>query len=432
MTAAVEGVEGVYNNAAAPGVREPFSLKWFDYDVQAGFSFPGAYRSTDFSNRGENGDPNLINRTDNFNYYNFGAQLQFGELGVTVMGDFIQYAVSSNTNGQSLTLTLGRIHATTGYGFLNNQVVFGAGVRVAFVNISQNTSDGAVIQMAGASPQVGVVIKPNDTPFRFGATARAPVDAGNLDIGQRVPSSTSNVRQAGEFVVPDRVTQPWEIEGGFAYQIGPRPLNPAWVNPHEQQSELLDRTAAKRQSRALARSLDNARIDSSPRAPGFRAHAKELLDREEARLREDEDSEIAESKRALYAERQARYLNWPRERLLVLASLLMTGASSNAVAIEGFIDQRRELVGTRVSFAPRFAVESEPIPNLLRLRAGVYIEPSRFEDGNDRQHFTFGSDLRTFTWNLFGLVPQTTIRVSGFLDVAPRYENFGFGIGVWH
>lgn len=432
MVAAVEGVEGVYNNPAAPAVREPFSLKWFDYDVIGGFSFPGAYRRTDFGNRGEHGDPDLIERTDDFNYYNAGGQLQFGELGVTVMADFIRYTVQSLDGGERATLTLGRMHACAGYGFFDNQLVVGAGARIALVNLDNGGifgTSGALISLLGAAPEAGLVIKPNDKPWRIGGTARAAVSAGNFDVGHSVVDPLTGVRTAGGLITPERVTQPWEIEAGVAYQIGPRPLNPSWINPSEQEAELKKSLLQKRETRKLAREQELARFHGDAEA---REKLRIALAHEDEFATQQEDNEIAGLSERLYAERQARYLNWPRERLLLLASLLMTGPSTNAVALEGFIDQRRELVGEKVSYAPRFGVEGEPIPNFVRLRAGVYIEPSRFADGNQRQHFTFGADLRGFTWNLWGLVPNTTVRFSGQVDVAPRYENFGFGIGVWH
>ena len=31
-TAIADSVEGVYNNAAAPAVREPFSVRWFEWE----------------------------------------------------------------------------------------------------------------------------------------------------------------------------------------------------------------------------------------------------------------------------------------------------------------------------------------------------------------------------------------------------------------
>jgi len=154
--------------------------------------------------------------------------------------------------------------------------------------------------------------------------------------------------------------------------------------------------------------------------------------REEAAVQALEDAELAEIEKRLHDERKARYLNWPREHVLLLASVLVTGASAEAVALEGFIDQRRELVGSRVTVAPRLAVESEPVPNLLKTRAGVYLEPSRFRDGTARQHFTVGFDVRVLKWSIFDLFPEHQWRVSAFLDIAQRYQNFGIGVGTWH
>jgi hypothetical protein len=431
-TAAAEAVEGVYNNAAAPAVREPFSLKWFDYDLSFAISFPGAYGGTDFNNRGAKGNPSSIERTDRFLYYNLGAQLQFGGLGFTLMGDFLTYDVSSGSQSTgSLDLTLGRIHAVAGYGLLGNQVVVGAGARIVYVNIREKVADGAVISMVGAAPQVGVVVKPDDVPFRLGATARAPVTASAIEAGTTVIDPATKVRHAGGFITPDRITQPWEVEAGVAYQLGPRPLNPPWINPREQESAEEERVARQRADRDAARRAEIASFPPSM-SDDERARRIDTLAREEAEARAAEDAELAGVKERLLEERKARYLNWPRERLLLLASVLLAGPSEDAVALEGFMDQRRELVGRSVSIAPRFAAESEPLPNLMRLRAGVYLEPSRFDDGTARQHFTFGGDLRIFSWDLFGIVPMTTLKLAAFLDVAPRYQNFGFAIGTWH
>ena len=62
----------------------------------------------------------------------------------------------------------------------------------------------------------------------------------------------------------------------------------------------------------------------------------------------------------------------------------------------------------------------------------MYIEPSRFDGVPLRQHFTFGTDFRLFTWDVFGIVTEQTWRLSAFVDMSPRYQNFGFGIGSWH
>src|SRR5690606_19194553 len=143
-----------------------------------------------------------------------------------------------------------------------------------------------------------------------------------------------------------------------------------------------------------------------------RAARAALLRREEEMARAIENALLRDRKDRLYDVRRARYLNWPRERVLFLASVLVTGPSADAVALEGFLDQRREIVGRSVSVSPRVAAESEPVPNLIRVRAGMYLEPSRFADSSTRQHFTFGGDLRLFSWSVFGMFSDMTWRLS--------------------
>jgi hypothetical protein len=422
-SAAVEGVEGVYDNAAAPAVREPFSLKWFDYDVVASVGFPGAYSNTDFNNRGE-----VRNRvTDDFTAYNLGAQLQFGPTGATFMADALQYDV------EKVTISIARMHAVLGYGLLNNQLVIGAGARIAIVRLAEQAPNGARISMAGAAPEIGTVIKPDDVPWRIGATVRAPVTATDLHIGESSVDPVTKARMAGQFVVPSSITQPWEIETGVAYQLGPRPLNPRWINPSHEEDALVERIAERRRQRESAARAEIATLPhGTEQELAARNERIATLKKANEDALKDDAAELDAGKRLLFEERKARYLNWPRERLLLLGSLLIVGQSEEAVGLEGFIEKTREVVGQHVNIAPRFAVESEPVPNFLRLRAGVYIEPSRFEEGTKREHFTFGGDLRTITWDLWGLVPMTTIRLSGFVDLSPRYFNFGGGIGVWH
>ncbi|MGH7328448.1 MAG: hypothetical protein ACREJX_08870, partial [Polyangiaceae bacterium] len=135
---------------------------------------------------------------------------------------------------------------------------------------------------------------------------------------------------------------------------------------------------------------------------------------------------------SLLAQRRARYANWPREKLLFLASALVTGPDDNAIAVESFLDQKQEPFGEHVTVMPRFGIESEPVIDWVRVRAGVYIEPSRFEGGTAREHFTTGADFKLFPFDAWGLIGATTWRISVMGDAAPRYFNYGVGIGAWH
>jgi hypothetical protein len=371
---------------------------------------------------------------------NAGLWGQLGGFGLTVTADALRYDVASAVpNEANLTVNIARFHAVAAYGFLRNQVCVGAGVRMAYMGISpQGNSGGNVLSMFGVAPQVGLIVKPEDKQVRLGVTARAPVSAqSNFTVTslikqEQVPSTATTVT-VGSYIPPTKVVQPWEIEFGIAYQLGPRPLNPRWIDPEDHELEL-----ERDINDARARRLEAQRvaISSMPGDTPFdrmeRARRLGEMAREEAAARAIEDAELKNARKMLENEREARYLNWPRERVLLLASVLMTGTSDEAVALEGFIDQRRELVGQKVTLTPRFGVESEAVPNLLKTRAGLYVEPSRFSDGTAREHFTVGFDVRVFQWDVFGLFPDHQWKVSAYVDVAERYQNYGIGAGTWH
>ncbi|MBX3227874.1 MAG: hypothetical protein KIT84_22965 [Labilithrix sp.] len=437
-------------------MREAHSVDHFEWEPTAGISFPGAFGGTDFNNRGERGierqiernrqagidRPPTVETTDRFLYLNAGLWGQIGSFGLTVTADALTYDVAAVSSDQaSLQVGIARFHAVGAYGFMRNQLCVGAGVRMAYMGIQEKGGGetSTVISMFGVAPQAGLIVKPEDKQFRVGLTARAPVSAAsNFSIEslireQQVDGTTIQKVGRTSFISPTKVVQPWEIEFGVAYQLGPRPLNPRWIDPHDHEFEL---ERAITEARALRVENQRAVIAQMPSATPFdrfeRARRLSEMAKEEVAIREVEDAELKDAKKKLELERQARYMNWPRERVTLLASVLMTGASEQAVALEGFIDQRRELVGQRVTMTPRFSVESEAVPNLLKTRAGLYVEPSRFRDGTSREHFTVGVDVRIFEWSVFGLFPDHQWKVSSFIDMAERYQNFGFSVGTWH
>jgi hypothetical protein len=88
--------------------------------------------------------------------------------------------------------------------------------------------------------------------------------------------------------------------------------------------------------------------------------------------------------------------------------------------------------GQRATITPRIGLEAEPIANVLQLRAGSYLEPSRYSYGEPRVHGTFGVDVSLFTWSFFGRYEDDTYwRVGGFVDGARRYLGWGLTAGIW-
>jgi len=427
--ASAEDVEGAAANTAAPAVRNPYSTTWLDYDVSLGISFPGAFTNSDFDNHGDDAKlPPQHASAGDFLDANFGVTVQFGGLGIGATGDLQQYSLTTTAPGQpGLTMQIGRWKAIGAFGMFNGQLAIGGGARIETMQILEN-GGGTLVTMTGAAPEVGALLMPTGRPWRIAAAARLPVSGGSgLFSSLNATRDANGVLHAGEFVLPSQVVMPWELEVGLAYQVGPRPLNPGWENPHDQEAPLrarIERARAERQ-REYAEQL--ARL-----SPEGRASRRAEQEQEERSLRAIEDDQLDEESERLRLARKARYQNWPREKILLLASVLMTGPSTNAISVEGFQDQRAETVGQSASFTPRFGLEGEPLQNRMVLRTGTYIEPSRYDGGTARQHFTFGADVRLFPLDFWGLLPEANWKLGLFVDLAPRYTNYGLGLGNWH
>ncbi len=412
-TAQASSLDGSAANAAAPAMRNMFSVRWFDIDVDAGISFPGSFGSSDFQNRGSRGSASSVDRTRQFLNLYGGASMQFGNFGVATSIDSFRYDVElpeTQAVRPGVSVTFTRYTALAAYGFFDNQLVLGGGIRALTTGIQQfggAEPSREVLTFLGVAPEAGAIWKPKTLPFSFGATFRGGISAAPVFNPNR---STDTIQRAGAFVLPSTVTAPWELELGVALQLGPRPLNPIWINPRDDERQVRDRIARAREERK--------------RRP--------LPEDEEKAIRKVEDLELDAIAETLRQTRYMRDYNWPREKLLIMASLLMTGPSTDAVSVIGFVDQERDLVGQRVSFSPRVGFETEPLVDRMKVRLGTYLEPSRFQDGFPRQHFTFGAEVKLFTFRGWYWIPEMDICAITAADMAPRYLSLGGSICIWH
>jgi hypothetical protein len=407
-------------------VRDPYSIRWFDYDLSIGASSPGAGTNTDFDNHG---DLTTVqnSRAGDFVDLTFGGTMQFGQLGVAATGDLQQFTLTSSAmNSAGLTMQIGRWKALGAYGFLDGQLALGGGVRILTMQIQQNHGP-TLLTMTGLAPEIGALFMPTGLQWRLGAAARAPVNGAIFGSESVTTDPVSRVSRAGNFVLPSLVTMPWEVELGVAYQLGPRPLNPGWHNPRDEESWLRDGIAEDRARRARRHDQEIASLGAEARA-----QASTEWDGQEKNLRAIEDERLASEVKRLYSVEKARYANWPREKILLLASVLLTGPSASALSVEDFLEQRPETVGSKLTATPRLGMEGEPLPDRMVLRVGTYVEPSRYEAADPRQHFTFGGDVRLFPLDFWGLLPDASWKISFAIDLAPRYGNYGIGIGNWH
>ncbi|WP_437311443.1 hypothetical protein [Sorangium sp. So ce388] len=427
-----EGIAGMVANAAAPAVREPFSFRWLEWDVAASISIPiELFENNDFDNSGD-----IDLDYSNFVYLTLGGQLQAGDFGVGVNAELQRYLLT-DAAGAETTVVIGKYHFLGGVRLLGDTLVLGAGARAVTLGLDAEQTN---LTIAGISPELGLLIRPDWASYRLGATLRLPVNGGRL-LGEGAITD-GRVRRAGGLILPNEVVLPWELEVGLAVQVGPRPLNPAWINPHDQERELRAMIARRRAEREARRELELGALEE----PAARAERERAFAVERARERAADERELAAGPAVLERERRARYWNWPREHLLITAELLVTGAVSNGVSLERFLaqnqpgsDQGASAVGTsgaHVSFSPRFGIETEPIPGRVHTRFGSYYEPNRFgrlgSGRVGRQHFTFGADIRVLSTTFWGLLPEVAYTLQASMDFAPRYDSVSAGIGVWH
>jgi hypothetical protein len=297
---------------------------------------------------------------------------------------------------------------------------------------TQNGQDGSHLDMSGAAPEIGVLVRPDYEPWRLGATFRAAVTGRTSSESAQGSASSGGIR----FFRPASIELPWELELGAAIQVGPRPLNPRWLDPHDQEERARQQIEDDRSLREAAQEAELAAIHDESQ----RASRKTILAYQEAFIRREEDARLDQARESLLLERRARYANWPRERITVLLALVVSGRSNDAIGLESFFAEQSPSApmgafkpsGQSVSYSPRMGLEGEPVPDRLQTRIGTYIEPSRFVGHIARQHFTFGFDVRLFAWSGFGLFGDQIWRFGGLTDLAPRYQSFGLSIGAWH
>jgi hypothetical protein len=432
FAAYAEGVDAIASNAAAVAVRVPYSFDWLDFDLTLGISFPAPFSNSDFDNDGKVGFT-----YENFYFYSLGGKLQFGPWGVGVLADFQTYGLlpAQREGVPQLRETLGKVHAVVGRSLLGGQLAVGGGLRLVTFAIDSRQSGvfgSNELSMQNAAPEVGIQIRPDYVPWRLGATFRAPVE-GRVETASAPPEPGSV-----PFIPPAGVALPWELEVGAAIQLGPRPLNPQWINPHDQESGLREKITSERAARQAAQDLELDAICD----PNERADRARQFVRQETFMRREEDLRFDERQQNLRDERRARYLNWPRERITVFLELLVSGKVANAIGLESYFSGQAALAGAptvdfrrsgeSLSYSPRLGFEGEPVANRLQTRFGTYIEPSRF-DVPPRQHFTFGFNVKLIPFSgPFRIFGDQVWQIAGIADLAPRYQSFGVSLGAWH
>ena len=116
----------------------------------------------------------------------------------------------------------------------------------------------------------------------------------------------------------------------------------------------------------------------------------------------------------------------PPGRLLISAQLDLISSADSAVSLGTFAAQQMDatFVGGKGLLQPRVGVEHETLPGWVRTRLGAFVEPSPFPGRTARPHLTGGLELY-----LFHLWDDWSLNAS--FDLASRYKDVGFSVGVW-
>ena len=433
-----EGVEGSTQTPAAPAVRVPWSNSHVDFDLGFGVTFPSSLNSSDFFNTGK--PTNLPQgSTDSFVFLDLAGILQFGNWGLGVSTGLQSYALNRDTTttpinaADQLVARISVTHVQLARSFADAQLVVGMGLRIATLAVTKQndltSTQQDLFSTAGTGYEAGFVLKPNEYQFRIGGALRTGV---TTRPSNDAPSILYPNDPVNRLYLPERITVPWDLDLGLAIQLGPRTLNPRWVDP----SVELERVKRFLHWRMLERERRRMfELSRTRTAHGDVDAAARALDDELATEAALDEMTLSRAERNLAAEIRRRLRELQRFHVLLLGSLVLTGRTPEAVGVESFLERTTWRSGASLSYSPRFAVETELAPNWLRLRAGSYYEPTRFPSNQDggRVHGTVGFDAKVFPFDVFGLFPEgTSWRVGGSLDAARHYFGWSVAIGVWH
>ncbi|MEI9951271.1 MAG: hypothetical protein WDO74_20385 [Pseudomonadota bacterium] len=423
--AIAEDVDGDLQNPAAPAVRPFFSNSQFDYWLGFGITFPATLSGVDFFNSGSK--TNLTNTPDAFVFLTPAVNLQWGEFGLGLTLELQQYELSGPPPGGSIRVTIPTTHLQLARGIDRNQLVVGVGARLVSMSVS-GPEAGSAFSSGGVGLEFGAVYKPENLPLRLGVAVRTPVQTQASYRDGLLPDADGDLvvqTVTGPAYLPKNVAVPWDFNFGFAVQLGKRPLNPPWrILP-----ELTERQTLEHRLRELDREEEEQRALSIVRTPAERERIVRKFDSEQAA----DDRRFAEQRLSAQQQLDREHLVMNHFYVQISASMLISGPVESAVGIESLLTQKVNRSGQRVVSSPRVGVECGIVPERIKLRAGSYLEPTRFETSDMRVHGTAGIDLKLFRWNVFGAWPDDymwRLGLSG--DASTRYYTFGLSLGGWY
>lgn len=441
-SAIAEGVDGNLLNPATPAVRPFYSVSYFDYWLGLGLTLP-ALSELDYFNTGERDKSSRA--PSSFLFLSPAMNLQWGNFGVGLTVELQRYssgttvAAASNLDTRIITT-----HLQFANSFFDGQAVAGLGTRAITLALTdkacennQTTARCAAALLneqkptftsTGAGAEFGLLLRPNDQPFRIGASFRTAINTEASFTDELLPNADGDLVIAGEeeavFYFPRRVHLPWDVNLGFAFQFG-RPFNPRWRPPRE----LAKKRELELELEAIELEEQQQKELQAAKTPVERQQIEEKYER----LLESNRAKIDREREDAWWTMQQELADWDRFYVLLTASLIISGSVPSAVGVESYFNQVVRRSGTVTTYAPHFGLETEAVPDILKLRAGGYVEPGRSHESSPRGHVTFGGDIRLARFDVFGLWPADYLWALGvFADIAPRYVTWGVSLIGWY
>ena len=444
--AIAEGSEGNFVNPAAAAIRMPWSYTHLDYDLGAGIALPSAFKRTDFFNSGSDRTNFATTNQYSFVFLDVEGAVQLGPWGLGTAIALQQYNLqrtalpATETSNQKFRaqFLVGLLHLARS--FDDGQLLFGAGIRYTGLSIlNQDTptyDNQTLFTTQGVGLQFGWLWRPHDQAFRAGASVRSAVKTKAVTGSNIARDPNGNpvlfAGTADQMYLPDEVALPWEWALGMAVQLGSRPFNPRWTDPNVITAETrrtLKRNEIEREQRE--KELLSEIPNDDPSREKRRADIESAMD-DERRKDQEQLHQATERARAILKTREKALNRW---YCLIATSLKVSGPIRNAVGVESFLQRITDHSGDHVVASSHLGLESEVIPRWLKLRAGLYGEPTRFSNtlAAPRIHTTAGFESKLFGWSVFGIYDRDTQwRIQASIDTAQRYFAWSGSIGIWH
>jgi hypothetical protein len=420
--AIAEGVDGNSQNPAAPAVRNAWSVDHVDYDLAIGLIFPGTLQDDDFFNTGLAETDLRHSDQQEFTFLSPMANVQIGDWGIGVGFELQRYglqkrpAASPSAPEELVRAQISVVRSLLARSLDDGQLVGGIGFDVLALDITSRddifTRSGNIFTTRGVAFSGGLLWKPNWQRYRVGVAVRAPVNQPIDSSAERVDEDVvlGDPLSPDAIWLPHSVRRPWSVDVGTALQLGPRPLNPRWIDPADQ----LEQLEAFLEARAERRAREGNEANAA---------ARDALD----------ERHLERARRELRERLLRRYRAMSRRYALIAVALRVDGRVIDSVGVESFLQGQVNRSGERITFSPRIGVETEPIARWLQVRAGSYAEPSRFRAGRTRVHGTLGLDAKVLKSSVFGLFDdEAEWRIGGVADLAKNYFSWGVSLGTWY